>query len=341
MTQHLIECDVLEGLEDLAAEELSQFGNTSQLTLTCPGVVQCIWHGDLQPLVSLRSIIAAYLSLTFAVPRPKALLGHQYFTLLLNTIAAIQRLHPHGSFATLRISAAGEDSAVMQRLRDELASQLGLQAAQDEADLLIRLRRSHAGWEALIRISPRPLATRSWRVCNYAGAPNASLAHAMAWMTNPQSTDRILNLCCGSGTLLIERLVLGQAQSAIGCDTNPQALACAQKNITAAGFANRVRLENWDGTNLPLDAGSVNVFLADLPFGQLSGSHRENEVLYPRILAEAARVAAPAAWMVLLTHELRLLQQAAERNAELWQLHDIVRVRSSGMTPGVFVLERR
>jgi hypothetical protein len=37
------------------------------------------------------------------------------------------------------------------------------------------------------------------------GAVNAALAHAIALLTEPEPADRLLNLCCGSGTLLIER----------------------------------------------------------------------------------------------------------------------------------------
>jgi tRNA (guanine6-N2)-methyltransferase len=337
---NIIECDVLPGLEEVLLAELEEHYQASRLTVLRAGTIQADWVGNLQPLCSLRSALAAYQVFQFAIPRPRALLGHQYFSALVAAINTIRAMYPAGSFATLRISAAGEDSSVLQRLREELANTCGLVAAPEEADLLMRLRRSPTGWDMLIRLSPRPLATRSWRACNYAGAPNASLAHAMAWMTHPRPTDIVLNLCCGSGTLLIERLLLGRAAHAIGCDTNPVALACAQENLQAAGLANQVRLELWDATNLPLADASVDVIFADLPFGQLSGSHRENELLYPRILAEAARIAMPHAWMVLLTHELRLLEQTIGQFKQLWQLHQIVRVRSSGMTPGIFVFER-
>ncbi|MFO7169739.1 MAG: RNA methyltransferase, partial [Chloroflexota bacterium] len=90
----------------------------------------------------------------------------------------------------------------------------------------------------------------------------------------------------------------------------------------------------------PLPDASVSVLMADLPFGQLVGSHRDNEVLYPRIVAEAARVAAPGARMVLLTHEVRLLERVAAEQRGSWELVRTVRVRSSGMTPRLFLFRR-
>lgn len=339
--RYQIEFDVLEGLEDIAADELDELEGGMGLQLVRPGALSCIWQGDLRPLLGLRGVVAASIVLSFAVPRPKALLGHQHFTAITSAIDTIAALHQPGSFKTLRLSAAGEDSAVMQRLHSEIAAHCGLRPTHEDGDLLLRLRRSPEGWEAVLRISPRPLATRAWRVCNFAGAPNASLAYAMARLTIPHPADRVLNLCCGSGTLLVERCLLGPAQWVLGCDTSQDALACARANFSAAGIAKYARLEMEDVTHLPVDDASVDVILADLPFGQLSGSHRDNERLYPLILAEASRVAMPGARMVLLTHEIRLLEQAAAQHAELWQLHDIIRVRSSGMTPGIFLLERR
>jgi 23S rRNA G2445 N2-methylase RlmL len=214
--------------------------------------------------------------------------------------------------------------------------------AADEGDLLIRLRRArHAeGWETLVRLTPRPLATRAWRVCNLPGALNASLAYAMVVLTEPAPDDLVLNLACGSGTLLIERLLAGRARQAIGCDTDAAALACARENLRAAGLERAARLESWDAGATPLPDASVGMICADLPFGQLVGSHRENQEFYPRVFAEAARVARPGARMVLLTHEVRLLERVAERYARQWSLLEVLRVRSGGMTPAVALFRR-
>jgi 23S rRNA G2445 N2-methylase RlmL len=231
---------------------------------------------------------------------------------------------------------------MMQRLKDELASNSGLVPSDDEGDLLLRLRRDRTGtgWEALVRLSPRPLATRPWRVCNMPGALNATLAYAMMRLSEPRSADRVVNLACGSGTLLIERMALGPAHSVVGCDTNLKALECAQENLRAAGYEQHVQLETWDAARLPLANGSSTVICGDLPFGQLVGSHRENEALYPRIFAEAARIATRGARMVLLTHEIRLFERvAAEYRAE-WRLDRVVSVRAGGMNPRIYMLRR-
>ena len=339
-----IEADVLEGLERIAQAELSErFGGRVRFEGAArPGALRFSYAGALADLLTLRSVVAVYGVQYFAVPRPKGLLGNQQFGELSGAISATIELAPPGAYATLRLSAAGEDSAVLTRLKEQIAQRFGLAVAADEGDLLIRLRRARGadGWETLVRLTPRPLATRAWRVCNWPGALNASLAYAMIALTAPSPDDVVLNLACGSGTLLIERLLAGRARQAIGCDTDAASLDCARANLRAAGLDRAAQLEGWDAGALPLEHASVSMICVDLPFGQLIGSHRENQEFYPRVFAEAARVARPDARMVLLTHEVRLLERTAEHFAQQWRLLDLLRVRSGGMTPAVALLRR-
>jgi 23S rRNA G2445 N2-methylase RlmL len=339
-----LEADVLEGLERFGHAELKQrlLNYVKFNEISHGGRLRFSYAGDLRALLDMRSLLAVYLVRTFAVPRPRALLGHQHFSVLLGQIATVRALYPEGAYRTLRLSAAGEGTSVMNRLKDELAQRTGLRVALDEGDLLLRLRRTTdgQGWEALVRISPRPLATRVWRVCNMPGALNATLAHGMIRLSEPRPDDVIVNVACGSGTLLVERLALGPARSALGCDIDPLALACAGDNLRAAGFDGLVRLERWDAADLPIADRSVTVICSDLPFGQLVGSHRENTALYPRIFAETARIAAPGARMVLLTHEVQLLERVASEYTRAWRLQEALRVRSRGMAPRMYLLRR-
>lgn len=324
------EADVLPGLETLL---LPEFPDSSVVGPGRIGFEIARYKRALHHPYAL----GIYRVLTFDVPRPKALLGQQHFDALLKAAREILALHPVGAFRTLRLSAAGDDSPVMQRLKAELARALGLtvdSAKSDDADLLLRLRPVRGTWEALLSITPRPLSTRAWRVSDMPGALNATLARAMAQLTTPTPTDTVLNLCCGSGTLLIERAALGESEVLIGCDTNQDALACADKNVAAAGLSGSITLDDWDATNLPLQDNCVDVILADLPFGQRIGSHKENEVLYPALFKEAARVARPGARFCFVTHEIKLTM----RSLGPWKLETDIQVAVGGMHPGVFLV---
>ena len=169
MTHQLYEVEIVEGLEDIARQELQQLYNPN-IQFQKPsqqGQLRFQYSGNNPQLNQLKSVIAVYEVHHFEVPRPKALLGHQHFTRLIQLIQTIQKQHPSNSFQSLTISAAGSQSKVMQRLKDELAEASQLARDDEKGDLWIRLIRppeKQDGWEVLIRTTPRPLVTRDWRV---------------------------------------------------------------------------------------------------------------------------------------------------------------------------------
>lgn len=332
-----------DGLEGIAWRELKTlFGERIQRTDTPPhkGTLRFYYTGNPYQLLQLKTVQAVYLLKSFAVPRPKALLGDQHFKALLEQIATVRDLSPAESYRTFHLSAAGSESSVMMRLKTELAAKTVLQESDEEGDLLIRIRRDGEGWESLVRMTPRPLATRSWRVCNREGALNAAVAHAMILLTQPHPDDVFLNMLCGSGTLLIERLTHSPARSAIGYEEDPMALRCAEQNVTAAGFSEQIRLRQGDARDMTLTAKSVDVIVADMPFGNLVGTHESNLTLYPELLNEAARVAKPGARCVIISHEIRLMETLLDESTH-WKTEQVIRIMLGGLHPRIFVLRRK
>ena len=339
-----LEADVAEGLEEIAQDEIRErLGDRVKLRPLDdrPGVIRFDYIGrDLREVRGLRTVQSVYLTRRFAIPRPKALLGDEHFRALLGMIETVRKLWQPGAFQTLYLNAAGSESSVMQRIKTELSGKTGLTTAE-EGDLLIRLRHppNDEGWEALVRISPRPLATRAWRVCNREGALNAAVAHVMVRLTQPKPDDVYVNLMCGSGTLLIERLAAEPVQSAVGYDHDETALDCARENVEASGYGAFIMLQRADVRALPLPDTSVDALAADLPFGHLSGSHEGNVELYPQILSEAARVAKAGARFVLITHEVRLMESLMAES-DVWATERVIRVALGGLYPRIFVLRR-
>jgi 23S rRNA G2445 N2-methylase RlmL len=336
-----------EGLEALVYEELrTRLGGPISLRHALerfPGVVQFDYTGKPEKLLGLRTVLSLFWGLRFDVPRPRALLGHQNLQALLARVDEVLRLSPRGSFKSLHLAAAGSESAVMQRLAEEIAGHARLSLAREEADLLVRVRPpldGSPGWEALVRMAPRPLSVRRWRVCDLEGALNAAVAQAAVMLTRPRREDVFLNLACGSGTLLIERAAHSPAARLLGCDVAPEALACARQNIAGAGMDRRIQVYPWDARALPLESASVDVICADLPFGLDVGSHDENVALYPALLAEAARAARPKARGVFITQEVRLMGDLLAASPD-WALEKVLPVGITGLRPRIYVVERR
>lgn len=282
----------------------------------------------------VRCAQSEFVVLSFAVPRPKALLGQQYFDEITRTAQTIMRMH---SFTTLQIDAAGSDSTVMQRIATELSQRLHLTVVATEGEFVVRIRPFQGGWQVLLRTTPRPLGTRQWRVCNMPGALNAVVAAAMVRWAGVYQDDRILNIGAGSATLLIERALVAPAAQLIGCDIAQEALACAAQNIAAANLQDRIHINDWDATNVPLPDHSIDLIMADLPFGQLIGTHQRNTALYPAVISECQRLLSPHGRMVLISHEIRLLYQSLQAHAGL-RIVDEIQVEVGGMHPVMYLV---
>lgn len=340
------EVSVPEGLESFTIQEIRhRLGHEVQFlsggSHPRPGILQFTYGGKALNLLQLKTVFSPFYVFRLPIPRPKALLGHQNMQLLLEQMRTIMRHSPAGTYRTVYLAAAGSESSVMQRFAQDVATQLGLRVDPREGDLLLRVRRpldGSEGWEVLIRMAPRPLSVRPWRVCDLPGALNAAVAQVMILMTKPKREDVFFNLACGSGTLLIERATAGPAQLAFGCDIDAYALQCAQENLTAARVKSPVY--RWDGTCLPLANRSITVLCSDLPFGHDVGSHDENLLLYPRFLKEAARVVAVGGRAVLLSHELRLMESIFSRSTD-WDVAEKVAVTINGLHPHIYSLVRR
>ena len=343
------ELEVIPGLEEWAEREarVALGPDVHLLGRPVEGRVGLAYGGSPAQMDRLQSVVAVHKVLDFDVPRPKALLGHEHLTRLLSVLRHVIGLRPENSFNTLRVSAAGAGSEVFTRLTAELASALDLEPTDAQSHLLISVRRPpdrSSGWQVLVRLTPRPLSARSWRVCDFPGALNATVAHVMASLTDPSDGQRFVNFACGSGTLLVERLRLGPAALALGIDVSEEAVECARRNIEAAGYEGVVELVERDLAEVDLPDGSVDAVVGDLPYGMLSGADDDLAELYSAAVERAARVTVPAGRLVVITARRRLFERALADRESLWTPEREVSVKvpfkSGHLTPSIWVLSR-
>lgn len=332
---------MLEGLAGLLREELAASG--ADVLSEHPDGLRVRAAGAAK-LLGSRLASAVYARLGFPVPRPRALLGDEHFRRLAGALR--ETAGSPARFRGFRFAAAGSDSAVFRRLAASLEVATGLPFDADAGELLVRVRPDpHGqGWEALLRLTPRPLSARPWRVCNRPGGLNATLAAAMNRLAGERPGDRYLNLMCGSGTLLVERFLAGPAAALTGLDADAEAIACTRRNLAAAGAGRACRLLASDVRSAALSEGGFDVIAVDLPWGDAVGSHQENVRLHPAVLDRAARLAAPGARLVLLTHELRLFQRVLSEQALAepapWRVDRELRVAHGGHFPHAYLLRR-
>ena len=305
--------------------------------------------GPLRDVLELRTAVAAWIHLHFDVPRPKSLTSGDHQSRIVDAVYASLRVAGSSSF---RFEAAGADSAVFARLAEQLHQATGLQHRPDDGELVVKVRRGRRhgdadpGWEVLVRIGPRPLSARRWRVVDLPGAANATIAAAMSRLAGVRPEDRVLNLMCGSGTLLVERLLAGPAAAAVGVDLDADVLTGAEQNLQAAGRGRAARLVRGDATDAAALRSALaderfDLVLADPPWGGLLGSHADAPALHAGLLSAAAAVSVPGGRLAVLTHEVPVMQHAVAAAADLWTpIAEPLRVYAKGHHPRIWLLRR-
>ncbi len=328
---HEYELEVLPGLEHIAATELAEV----PLARDIRGL-RFWFPGSPERLNRLKSVVAVYHIQAWDVPRPRGLLGHQQLQELTEFLAKTIEYGQHKSF---RISAAGKDSPTMQRLAEELENTLQIPHDAQDGELLLRFRPEEygEGWEVLARITPRPISSRAWRECNMHGGLNATIAYATLKLAGQRDVDRIFNPMCGSGTLLIERALMGPYDALVGVDVNQTAVECAQANIKAA--KREIEVARVDALQTGLPARSFDLIVADLPWGDAIGSHLSNEVLYPAFLQEMHRLTSKQGRMAIITHEIKLFEKLLAEQQK-WYAKELLQVYSGGHHPKVYLLNK-
>ena len=348
-TDRRYEVELITGLERFVDDELVETLGRRAYRLTGypkEGRMSIRYSGPVERLMALRGAVAVHLVERFDIPRPKALLGHQHFTRLVATIRAAIDLHPPDTFKTFRLSAAGAESTTMRRLRGEIGTAIRLDEQTDEAHLNLSVRpsASDGGWEALVRLTPMPLSARAWRVCNRPDALNATVAHAMITLPGHSEHHRFLNLGCGSGTLLAERLAAGPAATVVGLDTDPEAIRCSERNLSAAGVRRDVDLILGDIHSPPLPDGSFDTAVADLPFGMLANTDIGLDKLYEAALHETARLVVQNGAFTVITARRRLFEDTLARHTDRWRRTAEVPLRISFhrgyIAPSIYLLRR-
>jgi len=184
-----------------------------------------------------------------------------------------------------------------------------------------------------LRLSDERMRHREYKVAHLPGSLRPSVAAALAWLSEPDGDDVVLDPMCGTGTVLIERAHLGRHRLLIGSDRDSEALAAAHANVGPR--YKPIELHPWDATALPLDDSSVSKIITNLPWGIKHGSHGDNRRLYPRMFEEFKRIIRKGGLMVMLTAETGLMSELARRG--VLRAEKILRVSILGAPASVYV----
>lgn len=198
-----------------------------------------------------------------------------------------------------------------------------------KADLNVRVFLEHATAHIGVRLSRNPLQNRPYKQEHVPGSLRPPVAAAMVWLAGVLPGERVLDPCCGAGTLLVEAAYRGG--HVLGGDPDRTALVAARSNAAAQ---TRVDLHRWDGRTLPIADGTVTRIVTNPPWGRKVAIDDDAEAFYSDLGREVARVAAPSARIVVLTWVPEWVRA--------WSLQVVRELEISlyGRTPSVMILAR-
>jgi len=154
----------------------------------------------------------------------------------------------------------------------------------------------------------------------------------------PEKGKRVLDPCCGSGTMLFERERLAPCAALTGVDIAKDAIAMARENADAGKSAAQfVRSDLSDFTA----HRAYDEVIANLPFGNRVGSHEKNERLYAALLDKLPAWLKPGGIAVLYTMEFTLLKTLVREREKTLELLSQGTTAAGGLMPGIFLLKRK
>lgn len=213
---------------------------------------------------------------------------------------------------------------------------LGAPPSNEAADTLAMFCIDEAYYIGLQRCSFMDAPHRDRRTHEREGALPVTIAAAMSFAGRPRPGEAVLDPFCGSGTLLAEAAAYASPLTLTGLDTDPRALEAARDNLASL---ESVRLERRDARDTGVRAGSIDLFLSNLPFGKRFGDRRDNPDLYREVVREIARLGSGPEWRaVLVTSDDAALVAAASRAGTPLTVEIVATVAIRGETAQVLRL---
>lgn len=194
-----------------------------------------------------------------------------------------------------------------------------------------------------IQETREPLDKRYPKLYHHRAALKTVVAYALLRLARlPDTTGSLLDPFCGSGTILIEAAHVLPHYQLFGSDVDPRAVAGAQENIAALGLEDRITVRRVNALRLsevyPPEA--FTAIVTNPPFGVRVGRELHFRAFYDRFLREAWQVLKPGGRLVMLAKKRGALNVVLDRQRHFRVRHVRV-IETSGIYPGVFVLEKR
>ncbi len=289
----------ISGLAEVVLDETKKYSLLSQTDNT----VSLELPQDFKNILSLKSINSAYIAVSDGKYNP--LYIHKHKSILGNLIEKVL-LGNEKDFKTFKVRCAGSQTTEIIEIEKYIQETYRLNKA-DDADLEIYINKISDIWEISVRLSPRPLSVRDYKISNIKGGLNPNIAYAVNSFCDLKNINSYLNIFSGSATLLIEAGLVNPNIKPIGLDIDKKINSLAIQNIKKAGLIKNIQIKTVDIFDNP-DIGQFDVITSNLPFGMQVSKGEDLNKLYKQFINYSEKTLNPKGKLVVYTSEYEILE---------------------------------
>ena len=234
----------------------------------------------------------------------------------------------------------GERTAFKKTLRDLLDGETLVNAPSDY-ELELRAVSAPGGTRLYLKLFTVRDERFLYRKESIPASMNPATAAAVLHFAGDHLTvnARVIDPCCGSGTLLFERGLLSPCDSLTGVDIAHKAIDAARVNAEAAVRHYGMKQAKFIVNDIlrfevrrPYDE-----LICNLPFGNRVGSHSSCEKLYAGLLDKLPKLVKKGGVALLYTMEFTLLKNLI-RERDYLEILSQGRTEAGGLTPMIFII---
>ena len=304
------------GLETISAAELTAIPGVTVEQVAYRRIFAS-YGGKLDSLLALRTVDDIFLNVATWTGIERARSTLRIITALSAELSLEEAAHicaqvrsvPEAPIFSVTANFVGRRNFTTDEIKRACAegviSRLGWTYSEDDALASLNLRVFIEGDTAVVgvRLGERPLSKRPYKHSHVPGSLKPTVAAALASVAGVKPGTRVLDPCCGAGTILIESCAY--QVYACGGDVDLEAVKAARQNADLAGTI--LQLQCWDARSLPVADQSVERVISNLPWGRAVHTPGSLEALYAGIGTEIRRVLAPGGRAALLTNQPELV----------------------------------
>lgn len=298
------------GLRTIVLDEIGQYRD---LRVVGEGeeFVHLGFIDNLSQVMGLRSILRAYIVSRDTRYNPHYVSCHK--SILGDIVAKVIEANKKNAFRSFKLICAGSGSQDVRAIAEYIKGTYGL-AEEEEADLKLHIIKTGDTWEVGAQMTPRPLASRDYKVLQMRGAMDPTIAYAANSLCNLETADSYLNVFSGSATLLIEAAQrYPNLKRLIGFDSDKKTISLAIQNIRKAGVIRRIQLKEKDILDKP-ELGTFDAITADLPFGMSISKNEDLEEMYQCFVEYSEGALRPTGTLVAYTNKHEMLKEIISKS---------------------------